>query len=110
MARVEVIGIRDREIRERTLALKQAQPFRIGSVLIDPDTLIATWTRDRIVSGGFKSHANWRMVALKVEGPRIVVADILHHDRREFRFERVDDAPKWMSSLANVHIPQEEFE
>lgn len=110
MAAIEVVGVRDREIRERTLVLGEGgEAFRIGSALIQPDELLVVWTRERIASAGFRSKAGWRMVSLKVAGPRRVGGAVRHEERREFRFERPEDAPRWMTSLANRHIPAEEF-
>lgn len=86
MAAVEVIGVRDQEIRRRTLAIANGKPFQVGRLTIQSDTVIATWSRDRIVSADFKSRQKWRMIALEAEGPLLICARTFEAGARVLAF------------------------
>lgn len=116
MATVEVLGVRDVEIRRRILGIRNdfTEPGRkvlqVGSVSFLPDTIVATWTRERLLYSAAKSTVPWRMVALAVIGSRIVKGEL--REEAEFRVEHRygrDLAPKWVVTLAERYIPTDSF-
>jgi hypothetical protein len=108
MATVEVIGVRDLEIRRRILAVKNAKALQVGAVRFVPDTVVATWTRERILSSADRRRERWKMVAMAALGPRIVKGEVDEERRVEHRFGP-DHAPVWMLSVAERYMPEDSF-
>lgn len=78
------------------VGLADTPAVQYGAVTILPDTLIANWGR---------TGKEWYVVAISVAGPRLVRGELRPTDRRVMRFQKVEDAPRWVQAAAKSNTP-----
>lgn len=91
-----VTGVKKQYACSIELGLEDTPSVQYGAVTILPDTLIANWGR---------TGSTWYLVAISVSGPRLVRGELRPTDRRVMRFQKVEDAPRWVQAAARSNTP-----
>jgi hypothetical protein len=90
-------NIRQKYVCQTEIEITAAPLVEIGRVTVEPDLITVTYARTK--------DSAWRIVTSAVSGYTTRVREDGYVDRRTVRYERLEDAPRWIAAAVRSNLP-----